>query len=309
MTSGAARLTAAAAVAIGLLAGVAAAVGVVARGDGSSVLVTSARGEVYEMATTGIYANNALAVVAEGVGWDIFTLMAAVPAVLVGAWLTVRGSARGALFTAGMLGYFAYMYLEYSVTWAFGPLFPLFATITAFSVIGLIAVSVLISDQRHHFSDRFPRRSWAVLSVGMASLLTLLWAQRIATGLQAGAPSLNGETTMTVQALDLGLVVPVLIVIAVAAWRRLPIGMVAGAAFGVTFVAMSFAIAAMMVSASIVTGVAQLPPIIVFSVAAASGLLVVARMYASATPVPAAGNPTERTPTPGAELAVHRVAS
>lgn len=53
---------------VALLAAVAAALGVFARGDGSFVTVTSARGEVYEMATTGVYANNALQVVAEGVG-------------------------------------------------------------------------------------------------------------------------------------------------------------------------------------------------------------------------------------------------
>lgn len=107
---------------VALLAAVAAALGVFARGDGSFVTVTSARGEVYEMATTGVYANNALQVVAEGVGWDVFTLAVAAPALLLAAFGTWRGSSRAALIATGLLGYVLYLHLEYAVTWSFGPL-------------------------------------------------------------------------------------------------------------------------------------------------------------------------------------------
>ena len=41
--------------------------------DGALATVTSARGETYDVATTGVYANNAMQLVAEGVGWDVFT--------------------------------------------------------------------------------------------------------------------------------------------------------------------------------------------------------------------------------------------
>jgi len=294
-------------VAVAVLAGIAAGLGVLARGDGVYETVTSARGEVYEVATSGVYAGNARQLVAEGVGWDVFTVLVTVPAMLAGAWLIARGSRHGTLLTTGLLGYFAYMYLEYSVTWAFGPLFPLFVAITALSVVSLIASAGLLSTQTIQFDDRYPRRSWAALSIGMALLLTLLWAERIATGLQAGpTPTLLGETTMTVQALDLGLVVPVSVLVGIAVWRRVPVGMVAGEAFGVTFVAMSFAIAAMMVSASIVTGVLQLPPIVMFGVAGAAGLLVVGRMYTSAALDVPAGESTELTSTRVAEPTVGR---
>ena len=77
--------------AIGILAGVAAAIGVFARGDGATALVTSARGGTYEIATNGVYAYNALRLVAEGVGWDVFTLIVAVPALLVASYFVARG--------------------------------------------------------------------------------------------------------------------------------------------------------------------------------------------------------------------------
>jgi hypothetical protein len=277
------RATAALCAVVALLAGIASALGVFARGDGTFSTVTSARGETYEVATSGVYADNARQLVAEGVGWDAFTLVVAVPLLLLGAALVARGSFRGALLAAGMLGYFAYMYLEYAVTWAFGPPFGLFVGIYAASLIGLLGVGALVAHAgvRERFSDEFPRRAWACLSIGMALLLAALWIGRIAEGLAAATPVLHGETTMTVQALDLGLVVPVSVTLAILALRRNAAAQVAAAAFAVTFVTMSAAIAAMMVSAWLVTGVLELPPIVIFTAAAAAGALLAARMFRS----------------------------
>mgnify|MGYP006353220049 CR=1 FL=1 len=53
---------------VGLLAATAAAIGVFARGSGASAPATSIRGEAYRYATDGVYAFNAVRVVAEGVG-------------------------------------------------------------------------------------------------------------------------------------------------------------------------------------------------------------------------------------------------
>lgn len=274
-------------VAVALSAGLAAALGVFARGDGTFVTVTSARGETYDMATTGIYAYNARQLVAEGVGWDVFTLLIAAPMLLVAAIWVARGSFRGHLVAAGLLGYFLYMYLEYAVTWAFGPLFVLFVAIYAASLIGLVGVWVAISSAglSDRFSHAFPRRSWASLSLGMSGLLVAMWAARIvqALGSETGG-ALHGETTMTVQALDLGLIIPVSVLIAVLALRRVPAALAAAAAFSVTFVAMSAAIAAMMISASIVTGTLQLAPLLIFGLAMVAGAIVAVRMYSSATP-------------------------
>jgi len=58
---------------IALLTGITSGAGLFMRGDGSFEPVTNVRGEHYEMATTGVYAYNAVRVVAEGIGWDIFT--------------------------------------------------------------------------------------------------------------------------------------------------------------------------------------------------------------------------------------------
>lgn len=63
--------------AVTLLVAAASAIGILYRGNGVSMEVTSPRGEQYSMVTEGIYRFNSERMVAEGVGWDIFTLFLA----------------------------------------------------------------------------------------------------------------------------------------------------------------------------------------------------------------------------------------
>jgi hypothetical protein len=274
---------AAACATVALLAASAAAVGVFARGDGSIATVTSERGETYDMATTGVYAYNAQRVVAEGVGWDVFTLLVAAPALLLAAAFVARGSARARLAAIGLLGYFVYLYLEYAVTWAFGPLFPVFVIALAMSVASLawLASSRDTAALVGHFGEGFPRGSWVALSITMSLLLAIMWAGRIAQGLDSVDGVLLGHTTMTVQALDLGLVIPVTLIVALLVWRRSEAGHVVGAAFAVMFVTLSAAIVAMLVSAGFVEGTFELPPIAIFGGATALAALLAVRMYRS----------------------------
>ena len=307
MTTTTRRAIAALCAFVALMAGLAAALGVFGRGDGTFMQVTSALGETYDIAVGGVYADSSRQLVAEGAGWDVFTLLVAAPVLLVAAAFVARGSFRASLVAAGMLGYFLYMHLEYAVTWAFGPMSPLFIVIYGASLVGIIAIGAVVAHAgaRDGFDARFPRRTYVTLTVGMAVLLTLMWIGRIAEGLGAEVPTLHGETTMTVQALDLGLIVPISFVLAVAVLRRSATGMAAAAAFAVTFVTMSMAIASMMVSASIVTGT-QLAPIILFGLAGVAGLFVLARIYASAAPLGASSrcsSPRSGTRAPGSSAA------
>lgn len=277
------RAMAAFAVMVALLAAVAAGLGVFARGDGSYETVTSVRGVTYAMTTDGVYAYNAQRVVSEGVGWDIFTLFVAVPVMLAAAPFVAGGSFRGRLFALGLFGYFFYQYLEYAMTWAFGPLFPLFVLIFGSSLIALIwfGASVARDGIADRFGADFPGRPFAVISVVMAILLVVMWTARIAAGLSGDleAAGLQGETTLVVQALDLGLVVPTALLIAALAWRRTDAGQVLASIYVVTSVSMSAAIVAMLVSAGIVEASFELPPILIFGAFLVATLALAIQMY------------------------------
>ncbi len=274
--------------AIALAAGVVSAVGVLGRGDGSVTSVVNVRGVEFDMATTGVYAYNAERVVAEGVGWDVFTLVVAVPALLIAARLVARGSYRGQLFALGVLGYVVYQYFEYAMGWAFGPLFLPFVVLVGASLLAMLGIAALVARTgvTDRFGERFPRVAWAALSVTMAVLLTFMWLARIRQALDGDlvAAGLTSAATLTVQAIDLGIVVPLLVLSAALAWRRSAAGYAFVTSLSVTFVGMAGAIVGMLLSAAVVEGVVEVVPIAIFGLAGAAAIVVCVRAYQAVLP-------------------------
>ncbi len=276
------RMMAAACLAVALLAGAAAAVGVFARGTGATAEATSIRGERFEYATDGVYAYNAERVVAEGVGWDAATAVA-----------IARGSLRARLFAAGVLGCLTYQYLMYSVFWALGPLFPVFVVLypASFATLVWIVSSVDVRQLASRLDGRFPRRGIAAFCAAMAVLLVGMWSARIARGLAgdvAGA-QLLGTPTLAVQALDLGIVVPLCVATAALVLARRPAGYLLGALLPVKGALMAAAICAMLVSAWIVEGRAEIAPLAVFAAATIAAAALAVRALSGLARAEAAG--------------------
>ncbi|MEJ2215927.1 MAG: hypothetical protein P8099_04865 [Gemmatimonadota bacterium] len=281
--------------AVALLAAIAAAAGVFLRGADGFTPVVSVRGEHYAMATTGVYAYNARRLVAEGVGWDIVTLFFAVPALLFALPGLRRKSLAARLFAVGILAYLFYQYLMYAVTWALGPLFLLFIAIYALSLVamGWIIATIPLAGLPARFSDRFPGRGVAVLSFLLAALLLLMWLARIGGALRGRIDGvLLGQTTLVVQALDLGLMVPLALLTGFTAWRGRPLGYLLSPAVAVHAFAMAAAICAMLLSAWSFEGRLELPPLVVFAAVAAASVWLAVRMYRSMRPAPVPGGQT-----------------
>lgn len=282
------RGIAAACVALALVAAATAAFGAFARGDGSTKSAVSIRGESFEYVTTGVYAYNPVRVVAEGVGWDYVTLFLVVPAMLLAAVFIARGSLRARLFALGLLGYFFYQYLMYSVFWGFGPLFVPFIVIYSASaalIVWLVStIDVALLPQR--FDTRFPGKTMAVISILMALQLVAMWAQRISAGLRGDweAAGMYGMPAMSVQALDLGIIVPLALVTGILAWRRHSWGYLLGPVFAVKGVTMAGAICAMLISAAIVEGSLEVGSFAIFATATALFGALAWRMLASIKP-------------------------
>lgn len=264
---------------------VVAGIGVFGRGDMASQTVTSARGETYEMISGGVYAFNSERMVAEGVGWDVFTLFVAVPALIGAVPLLARGSLRARLLVIGILAYFFYQYLMYAMAWALGPLLVAWIAAYAASMAGIVWIisTIDVPALPGLCSSRFPARGMAVFSIVMGVLLIGMWAGRIRTGLAGDLSQamLYGQTTMVVQALDLGLVVPLAFFTGVMAWRRRPVGFLLSSVFVVKAIAMSGAITAMLVGAWIVEGSADIAGFAIFVSAAVVSAWLGARMFAA----------------------------
>jgi hypothetical protein len=258
------------------------------RGDGSVETVISPRGESYQMVVTGVYRYNAQRIVAEGIGWDVFTLFAAVPALLLCLiWLSrgpTRGTLRARLFALGVLSYLFYQYLMYSVAWAFGPLFLLFVVIFAISLVAIVRIVATIDmdELGSCTGTRFPALGMGIFSLAIAALLVVMWLARIVAAMNGKLDGiLLGQTTLVVQALDLGLVVPLAIFTGVTALRRRRIGYLLSSVVVIKGVAMAAAICAMLIAAWIVEGTLEIVPFVIFAAATTVALWLAFRIYRS----------------------------
>ena len=281
---------------VAALAAVASAAGVMLRGDLATEAFTTVRGDLVDVLTGGVYRFNGESIAAEGVGWDAVTLLLVVPALLLTLPFLARGSLRARLFATGILAYFAYQYFEYAMALAYGPLFSVYVAIGALSLTGmaLLLSRIDAAALRARVGPAFPRRPMMGFGIFMAVLLAGMWLPLIAQTFDAtSVPQLNGGTTLVVQAFDLGLLVPLGLFTAVTVQRRLVAGYVLSAIVVVKGMTMGAAIAAMLIVEWSVTGVSQLPPIVIFAgISVVSGVLAW-RVYGSIEPdptrVPSAG--------------------
>ena len=274
---------------VAALAGAVATIGVVGRGNLDTTAHTTVRGETVDWVTSGVYANSPERLVAEGVAWDLFTLLVAVPALVVVAVGVGHGSLRARLATIGLFAYLAYQYLMYAVAWAVGPLLLPFVVVFVASWVGIVLILATIDVRSlpDHIGSGFPRRSIVALSVVMPLLLIGMWVPLIASvndGQLEG--NLHGQTTLVVQALDLGLVVPIGFLTAWLLIRRRAVAILMAAAVVVKALAMAWAIVAMVIAAWRIDGDLDLGGLVIFTVAGLASLALVIAVFRSIVEAP-----------------------
>jgi hypothetical protein len=263
---------------IAALVTVASGAGVFLRGDLATQPFVTARGDLVDLLTGGVYRFNGKAIAAEGVGWDAVTLVLIVPLLLVLLPRFGRGSLRAGLAVVGILAYFVYQYAEYAMALAYGPLFLLYVAIFAASLVGiaLTVPSLDVSGLPAQVDDRFPHRGIIGFGLFMAALLAVMWLPLVArTATAVAVPELGGGTTLVVQAFDLGFLVPLGLFTAWTVHRRLAVGYLLAAIVAVKGMAMGGAIAAMLLFEGWATGSFQAPVIAGFA-----GIAIVAAVLA-----------------------------
>jgi len=196
---------------IGILALIAAGTGLFYQTDGQPYPFTSHRGENVTIYGQGIYAYDTVSSVAQAKANDLITLVLGLPLLAVSTWLAFRGSLRGRLLLTGTLGFFLYTYISMAFLAAFNVLFLVYTALYSLSLFAFI-LSMMSFDLEalpEKFSEKLPRRWIAGLLFFVGGFLTLAWLGRILPPiLQNKIPLLENATTMVIQAMDLGLVLP-----------------------------------------------------------------------------------------------------
>jgi hypothetical protein len=298
-------------IALALASGLTAALSILWRGDLATTTVITPRGELVELVTTGVYAHNSLPVVAEGLGWDLVTLVLAAPALLGCSLIAMRGSRRALYASLGLVTYLFYQYLMYATYWAFGPLFLMHVALYAVAIVLAFMILAAAKPARQWLATpAFPRRVVIGFCFAVAMVLIALWGKRIATAYASATPQLFGTTTLTVQALDLGLMVPLAFAVAVLLIRRHGLGIPLSISVLVHGVAMFTAILAMVLVRWAAEGVTGVEEFAVFVALDAVSLGILARALRT---IPNADRPIERRdaaePAGGAGITLAREAT
>src|SRR5262252_10429190 len=102
--------------------------------------VTTARGDLVEVADGGVYRHSLRSLVTGGAPWDVVWLVMAIPSLALACGLYLRGSLRGVLLFVGILGSFLYKYLLWTFDWAYNPLYLIYVTVFSGSLWTLVLV-------------------------------------------------------------------------------------------------------------------------------------------------------------------------
>jgi len=208
---------------IGILALVATGTGLFYQTEGQPYPFTSHRGEEVMIYGQGLYAYDTVSSVAQAKANDLVTFVLGLPLLAVSTWLAFRGSLRGRLLLTGTLGFFLYTYVSLAFLVSFNAFFLVYTALYSLSLFAFILsmMSFDLETLPKKFSERLPRGWIAGLLFLIGAFLLLAWLGRILPPiLQDQTPLLENATTMVIQAMDLGLILPLAVLAGILLLRR-----------------------------------------------------------------------------------------
>jgi hypothetical protein len=182
-------------------------------------------------------------------GTDLVSLVVALPVLVASLRLARRGSRRAMLVWLGVLAYVAYTYL-YSFAIAWNRLFLVYVALLSLSGFTLVrAMTALDANElAGRFPDRTPVRGVGAFLLLIGGMLGLMELAQVVPALLAGqVPAVvlkTGHPTGVIYIVDLGLVVPLMLLAGRWVRQRRPWGYVAAAVLLVKGVTVGLALLA-----------------------------------------------------------------
>jgi hypothetical protein len=217
-------------------------------GEGTPYKITNFRGEEVTINARGLYYWDTVSSAAQMQANDLVILVMGLPLLATSYWLTLRGSLRGKIVMTGTLGFILYTYITMCFGATYNQFFLVYVALFSLSLFAFV-LSMMSFDLQtlpHHFSDKLPRRWIAGLLFFAAAFLGLAWMGRIAaTFAQDSIPALENTTSMFIQALDLGIIMPTCIISAILVLRRSAWGYLLASVGMLKFLTLGIAVALM----------------------------------------------------------------
>ncbi len=261
---------------IAVLALIAAGTGVFYQGQGTPYDFTTLHGETVTIYGHGLYRYEPVLFAAQAIPADVVTLVVCIPLLLVAIWLYRQGQLRGQLLLAGTLAYFLYTYTSMAFGAAFNELFLLYVALFSLCVFAfpMAMLSVDLRALPAHFGDRLPRRGIAGVMFGGGAFLLVAWLGRIVPAQLAGTPPLGlaSNTTLYIQVMDLGLIVPVMALAGTLLLRRRPLGYLLASVGLIKLTTMGLALIAMIIGQALAGVEMAIGEVVIFPSLALAGI-------------------------------------
>jgi hypothetical protein len=189
----------------------------------------SIRGETVQIYGKGIYQHMSADVAPQGVAQDVVTLFVGIPLLLVSLIFARNGSLKGRFLLAGTLGYFLVTYLFYLVMAMYNALFLVYTVLlgTSFFAFSLTMFSFTTNKLPDRFEKPVPVKIAGGFLIINSILIALLWLSIVVPPLLDGTIvpiSVEHYTTLIVQGLDLGLLLPLAFISGLLFIQEKPIG-------------------------------------------------------------------------------------
>jgi hypothetical protein len=219
-------------------------------GPGQSEFL-SIHGENIQIYGKGLYQNDSVSVVSQGIAQDIVTMALGVPLLLIALYLYRKESLKGKLLLTGTLGYFLYTYASYCFLWMYNSFFLVYVFImsASFFAFTLSMISYDIQNLGACFDKKLPVKRLGIFLIFFGVMIGMLWLGRIAPPLLDGSlpAGLDHYPTLVIQAMDLGFIVPVAIIAGVLTIKRSPFGYLLSSVIYMKGVTLATAVTAMLV--------------------------------------------------------------
>lgn len=217
-------------------------------GSGTPYAITNFRGEEVNINARGLYYWDTVSTAAQMQANDLGTLVLGLPLLAISYWLTLRGSLRGRIVLTGTLGFILYTYVTMCFGAAYNQFFLVYVALFSLSLFAFV-LSMMSFDLQtlpQHFSKKLPRHWIAGLLFFAAAFLGLAWLGRIAATFSEGAiPALENTTSMFIQAMDLGIIMPTCVLSAILLLKRSAWGYLLASVGMLKFLTLGIAVALM----------------------------------------------------------------
>jgi hypothetical protein len=220
------------------------------QGNGQSEF-KSIFGESITLYGKGLYKNDSVSMASQAIAQDYVTLFLAIPLLLLSFYLSRKGLLKGKLLLTGTLGYFLYTYTSYSFLSMYNSMFLIYVTIMSLSFFCFILAILSFNLQNFHlyFDKKLPVKFIGGFLLFVSFVFGMMWLGRIIPSMMNAEPPIGIEqyTTLVIQALDLGFVVPAGFLAGCLLLQRKPFGYLLGSILIIKFITLLTALTAMII--------------------------------------------------------------